>query len=42
VLSAFTAEERAVFLGLLGKFVGKFNGSTRVPLGDHRAKKRMT
>ena len=32
VLSAFTPEEQAAFLGLLDKFVGKFNGSTRVPL----------
>ena len=37
VLSPFTATERTAFLGLLEKFVGKFNGSTRVPLGAHRA-----
>src|ERR1700674_5097525 len=36
VLSPFTAEERTMFLGLLEKFVGKFNGSTRVPLKAHR------
>ena len=38
VLSPFTAEERTMFLALLEKFVGKFNGSTRVPLEVHRAK----
>jgi hypothetical protein len=32
VLPVFTAEERALFLGSLDKFVGKFNGSTRVPI----------
>lgn len=32
VLSPFTAEERSTFLALLDKFVGSFNGSTRVPL----------
>jgi DNA-binding MarR family transcriptional regulator len=37
VLSPFTAEERTMFLQLLEKFVGKFNGSTRVPLEAHRA-----
>jgi DNA-binding MarR family transcriptional regulator len=37
VLSPFTAEERTMFLGLLEKFVGKFNGSTRVPIKAHRA-----
>jgi MarR family transcriptional regulator, lower aerobic nicotinate degradation pathway regulator len=37
VLSVFTAEERALFLGLLDKFVGKFNGTTRVPLDALRA-----
>ena len=36
VLSPFTAEERTMFLQLLQKFVGKFNGSTRVPLEAHR------
>jgi DNA-binding MarR family transcriptional regulator len=36
VLSPFTAEERAMFLALLEKFVGKFNGSTRVPIEAHR------
>ena len=36
VLSAFTAEERTEFLHLLEKFVGKFNHSTRVPLGSQR------
>ena len=39
VLSAFNQEERTVFLGLLDKFVGKFNGSTRVPLDAQRAKR---
>jgi len=33
VLSPFTAEERIAFLALLEKLVGRFNGSTRVPLG---------
>ncbi len=37
VLSTFTAREQAAFLGVLEKFVGKFNGSTRVPLETHRA-----
>jgi DNA-binding MarR family transcriptional regulator len=37
VLSPFTAEEQKILLGLLEKFVGKFNGSTRVPLETHRA-----
>jgi DNA-binding MarR family transcriptional regulator len=36
VLSPFTVEERTMFLGLLEKFVGKFNGSTRVPIDAHR------
>ena len=36
VLSPFTADERAEFLRLLAKFVGKFNGTTRVPLETHR------
>jgi len=39
VLSPFSAEERDEFLRLLEKFVGKFNGSTRVPLGTHGRKK---
>ena len=38
VLSPFTAEEQTIFLALLEKFVGKFNGSTRGPLEVHRAK----
>src|SRR6266566_26977 len=37
VLSPFTAEEQRTFLQLLEKFVGKFNGSTRVPIEAHRA-----
>ena len=37
VLSPFTAEEQRTFLQLLEKFVGKFNGSTRVPIKAHRA-----
>ena len=36
VLSAFTADERADFLGLLEKFVGTFDDSTRVPLERQR------
>jgi DNA-binding MarR family transcriptional regulator len=36
VLSAFTPQERATFLDLLDKFVAKFNGSTRVPVGSRR------
>ncbi len=40
VLSAFTAQERAAFLELLEKLVGKFNGSTRVPIGKRRADER--
>ncbi len=37
VLSPFTPQERTMFLGLLEKFVGKFNGSTRVPIEAHLA-----
>lgn len=37
VLSTFTAADRTLFLELLEKFVGKFNGSTRVPLVAHRS-----
>ena len=37
VLSPFTPEEQTMLLRLLDKFVGKFNGSTRVPLQAHRA-----
>jgi DNA-binding MarR family transcriptional regulator len=37
VLSPFTPEEQIAFLGLLEKFVGTFNGSTRVPLEKQRA-----
>jgi DNA-binding MarR family transcriptional regulator len=37
VLEPFTPEEQAAFLGLLEKFVGRFNGSTRVPLEKQRA-----
>jgi len=40
VLSAFTAQERAAFLELLEKLVGKFNGSTRVPIGKRRTDER--
>jgi DNA-binding MarR family transcriptional regulator len=36
VLAPFTPEERTAFLGLLEKFVGTFNGSTRVPLEKQR------
>jgi DNA-binding MarR family transcriptional regulator len=38
VLSAFSTDERADFLRLLEKFVGKFNGSTRVPLESHHVR----
>jgi DNA-binding MarR family transcriptional regulator len=37
VLSAFNPEEQTAFVKLLDKFVGKFNGSTRVPLDAQRA-----
>jgi len=37
LLSPFTPEERIAFLGLLEKFVGTFNGTTRVPLQKQRA-----
>ena len=40
VLSAFTPAERAQFLGLLDKFIAKFNDETRVPLEDRGAGKR--
>ena len=36
VLSAFNTEEQTAFLRLLDKFVGKFNGSTRVPIDAQR------
>ena len=42
VLSAFSPEERIAFVGLLDKFVGKFNGSTRVPLDAKRADAKRT
>jgi len=32
LLSAFSPEERETFIGLLDKFVGAFNGTTRVPI----------
>ena len=35
-LSAFTPQERAQFLALLDKFIGRFNGSTRVPLEERQ------
>ena len=37
VLSAFTPAERAQFLGLLEKFIAKFNDESRVPLEDRAA-----
>ena len=37
VLSPFTFEEGKMFLGLLEKFVGKFNNTTRVPIQAHLA-----
>ena len=37
VLAPFTPEEQTTFLGLLEKFVGTFNVSTRVPLEKQRA-----
>ena len=37
VLASFSEDERTLFLDLLEKFVGKFNGSTRVPLIVSRA-----
>lgn len=37
VLSPFSPDERIAFLDLLEKFVGTFNGSTRVPLEKQRA-----
>jgi MarR family transcriptional regulator, lower aerobic nicotinate degradation pathway regulator len=40
VLSPFTIEERTSFLALLEKFVGAFNGSTRVPLETKRGGNR--
>jgi len=42
VLSAFTPDERTTFLQLLDKFVGKFNGSTRVPLDAKRVSHKRT
>jgi DNA-binding MarR family transcriptional regulator len=38
VLAAFTPDERTLFLGLLGKFIGAFNESTRVPLDPLRCR----
>ena len=37
MLAPFSVEEREVFLKLLSKLAGKFNGSTRVPLDVHRS-----
>jgi DNA-binding MarR family transcriptional regulator len=37
VLAAFTPAEQTLFLGLLGKFIGEFNESTRVPLDPTRS-----
>ena len=37
VLSAFAPAERAQFLALLDKFIGKLNNETRVPLEDRGA-----
>ena len=37
ILAPLSAEEREVFLGLLAKLVGTFNGSTRVPLVVRRS-----
>src|SRR5262249_19126881 len=42
VLSAFTPAERAQFLALLDKFIGKFNEESRVPLGDREAGKKAS
>lgn len=36
-LSAFSPEEAAQFLGLLEKFVSRFNGVTRAPIVDDKA-----
>ena len=41
VLSPFSPEERIAFLDLLEKFVGTFNGSTRVPLEKQRAAQKL-
>jgi DNA-binding MarR family transcriptional regulator len=35
-LSAFTTREQTLFLDLLGKFIEKFNATTRVPLDQRR------
>jgi DNA-binding MarR family transcriptional regulator len=35
-LSAFTPHEQTLFLDLLGKFIEKFNATTRVPLDQSR------
>ena len=42
VLSPFTTTEQTAFLGLLEKFVGAFNGSTRVPLEKQRGARTPT
>jgi DNA-binding MarR family transcriptional regulator len=39
VLSAFTPREQKLFLQLLGKFIGAFNESTRVPFDPHRSRR---
>jgi DNA-binding MarR family transcriptional regulator len=39
-LSAFTPHEQTLFLDLLGKFIEKFNATTRVPLDQRRSPKR--
>ena len=36
-LSAFTPREQTLFLDLLGKFIEKFNATTRVPLDQRRS-----
>ena len=37
VLAAFTPREQRLFLDLLGKFIAKFNATTRVPLDQRRS-----
>jgi DNA-binding MarR family transcriptional regulator len=41
-LAAFEPHERTLFLQLLEKFTGSFNGSTRVPLLPHQARRKAT
>ena len=42
MLAPFSEQERELFLALLSKLVGRFNGSTRVPLEIHRSNRKRS